>query len=275
MDRSDRNSYRAFTIVELLVAMSITLVLMFLVNRLFFETVRAVGRGAQLSDVLAASRTVSDQIHKDSVAMVGPSEGGFLVIINRRVEDVKFGIYQDGSIKTRAVRSDQLIFIRRAHDLEPLTPGTNNSFNNGARAAYARLWYGHVLRTSETGSSSAGAMLGTDANNLTATNWILGRQALLLAGTGGAAGTNNRVAGATYSDLVGTNPFWLGYSDVSDQTLSNITGSGLGPLNSNLNEAAYRRQAYQYAFPTPDSTGVGNAGELLRVNPVPDGTDFT
>ena len=88
---------RGYTILELLVAVAITLILMMIVNQLFFDTTRAVGHGAALSDILASGREAGRQIQEDAAAMLSaddpgrsgrdPDRGGVLVIINRVIGD--------------------------------------------------------------------------------------------------------------------------------------------------------------------------------------------
>lgn len=259
-----------FTVLELLLATAVTLIMMVLINQLFFNTTQAISRGAALSQVMAGSRAVSEQFEIDFDKMIGPSDGGFLVIINKKYPGVAVKT-KDGEI-TRDVRSDQIVFIRAAVGLEALTPRAANGFANSAGAAHARVWYGHALRTNPDGTGPAGD-LGADPNRI-ATNWILGRQALLLAGAGVPPG-DVQINGTLYDDVVsgytGIPPalrLYSGLTDVSDKTLFDITGPG-GSLSGLLN-SAYRTQAYQYTFALPDGAAPGR----LRVNPLPDGTGF-
>lgn len=273
MKRFAHSRAGGFTILELLVAMSITIVLLFLINRLFFDTVHAVGQGAALGRIFSASRIMGDQIDQDAQYMTGPSEGGFLVIINREIANVTVQIGEREV--SRTVRSDQLVFIRGAEGVEPLAPGGANSFNNGARGSYARVWYGHVLRTNPDGTSAVGALLGNDPNNRLGNEWILGRQALLL--TGGANGSSIYVNGAAYNSIVNglagispTQRLYMGLSDQSRMALYALTGPrGTLTLASSTD---YKGTAYDYTFASSDSGVFGR--QRLRVNPRPDGTTF-
>ncbi len=282
-----------FTMAELLVATGVTVLMLFLVNRLFFDTANAVRKGVAISQVVANSRSISDQIEQDARAMTGPSEGGFLVIINRRYTDVQVPEYvipplitgdptldrpDPQTITQRNVRSDQLVFIRNAEDLEPLTPQSNGSFANGNTATYARVWYGHALRTDPDGTGPSGD-LGTPGgpNDPMQNWWILGRQALLLADSPDFI--QARTA-AFNSPIIGTGAsndplLYMGLTDVANFPLRQITGSeGAVPqpiLHDGLDRDTYQDRAYQYAFVEPDGSTLGR----LRVNPTPNNRTFT
>src|SRR5690606_5748833 len=76
----------------------------------------------------------------------------------------------ESSWTPRDIRTDQIVFFRKADRLESLTPGSNDRFDSDARAAVARVWYGHVYRESPPPSE------------LPVTQMMLGRQAALLVG---------------------------------------------------------------------------------------------
>jgi len=266
-----RGGWRGFTIVELLVAMSITMLMMFLINRLFFDTVNAVGQGMALNHILSDSRTISDQIYDDAEHMVGPSavttqDRGFLVIINQVIPNVTI----KGEANPRNVRSDQLVFIRDAQGLEPLAPGTKNSFSNGSTAPYARVWYGHLRRTLPDGTDSGVLGVNTAGNlNRVGSDWIIGRQALFLAGTSGVAGSNifanDPVNIARYNAVVvnsgttlpvASQVMYMGLSDVANKTLTEVI--------ADVTTGNYNDKAYAHTF----------GAARLRVNPMPDGTTF-
>ena len=75
-----------------------------------------------------------------------------VIIINQKLDAAI--LTKTGEI-IRDVRTDQLVFIRNAVGLEALAPGGTNSFNNGATAEHARVWYGHALRTDAAGTDGA------------------------------------------------------------------------------------------------------------------------
>jgi hypothetical protein len=267
-DRSIGAQLSGFTVLELLLATVVTLIMMILINQLFFNTTQAISRGVALSQIMAGSRAVSEQFEIDFDKMIGPSDGGFLVIINRKYPGVTVKT-KDGEI-TRDVRSDQIVFIRDAAGLEALTPSSTNGFANSTTANHARVWYGHALRTNPDGTGPA-ADLGADPNRI-ATNWILGRQALLLAGAGASNthANNDSVFDTTVAGYTSIPPalaLYSGLTDVSDETLADITGGHL--LASDL-YSSYKTKAYQYTFALFDGAAPGR----LRVNPLPSGTGY-
>lgn len=305
MRRTQRTIPVGFTIVELLIALAVTVVVMTLIGKLFSDTARAVSQGAAMSQILAANRAVSDQIERDADAMISPNDGGFLVIINQAIGDwnndgilagdtdgngivdprqgetptpandpegVAMFLQQGGEAR-RLVRSDQLVFIRKAEDLEPLAPSETNAFNNPHHGSYARMWYGHARRTLPTGLDTGDLGVNTTGNlNRVGTNWILGRQAMVLAdsvtGADIYANGNNAAYNAPIPAFSG-NPgaaylfMYVGLSDLSNVPLNAITGSS-GVLSGNLTDSAYKTAVYNYTFLT----------QRLRVNPSPQGTGF-
>ena len=68
-----RHRSNAFTIIELIVAMGIASLLLFLINNLFFQTTQAVTLGIQTSQVTAGTRTLGDQFERDVKRMLKPS----------------------------------------------------------------------------------------------------------------------------------------------------------------------------------------------------------
>ncbi len=169
----------AFTLTEMLVAIAITGILVLAVNQIFSDVSEAVSIGIGTSDVLKTSRIVEDEVARDAVQMVGPIEGGFIVIVNKRYDD-QFILADDRDASPQqqfSVRSDQLLFIRRRADAEPVAPGATSGYASSSTAPYLRVWYGHVLRTAADGSASGD--LGNAQNEL-ASQWILGRHAMFL-----------------------------------------------------------------------------------------------
>jgi len=266
--------------VELLVATSITLVMLFLIDRVFFDTTQAIGQGVALSKIMSQSRTISEQLERDARAMVGPKtpSGGFLVILNKQIAGVNVIDYV-GNNQPRAIQSDQLLFISEAKSLEAIAPGsTNNYANTAAGAKHVRVWYGHVLRTNPNGTGPGGGGLGAVGSpNEIGTEWILGRQALFLRGLPtGFAGVH--AITALYDsdvDYAMTNPFgggeklYMGLADVCDDELGDITVVGTGTaippqLGDGLPSATYALRSYEYIF----------GQQRLRVNPKPNGNTF-
>lgn len=248
---------RAFTLVELLVAITITVLMLGLVGRIFLDTSAAVSSGISVGRNIEASRTVSDQVQRDAERMIPPNAtvgtpAGFLVILNRRLPAQTFTM-PGGSKYVESIRDDQLVFIAapsNANDFHAVTPATEGGFSSGFSGAYARVWYGHALRTQSTGADPAGD-LGTNENADPA-KWILGRQALLLditpAGPPGiyanGAAYNSPVVGFSTAPTPPTNPdvLFRGLTDLSNATIVNINALLLaaGP--------AYKATAYDFTY---------------------------
>ncbi len=280
-----------FTILEMLVSMSAVMVMLTVISWVFFDTTRSISEGVAMSEALSSSRTISEQLERDAKFMVGPGpSGGFLVIVNRRYTGVRFRSRENpAATQTRNVRSDQLVFFRdtspeSAARLEPLCPGNTNSFSNTTSARHARVWYGHGLRTLPDGSDPAdtdgsGTIDLKDERNDIATNWVLCRQALMLANSPSSIHVNGARFDATTDGYGAFNPLlYMGYSDVSDATLEDLTGpvGDLTDLQDAVDSAEglvppdpdrdYKGQAYRYAFLND---------QRLRVNPTPDDETFT
>lgn len=282
MLRPATQTHAGFTVLELLVAIVATAAMLYVVDQLFLDTVRMMSQGAQISENLATSRTVSEQFQQDAQAMLPAQDAnsidpaGYLIIFNRVIRNVPVLSPDDPSGETtRDIRSDQLMFIRDARGLVPLTPNNTSGFANGATADYARVWYGHVLRTDPDGTGPAAGGLGTGPNRI-GTNWILGRQALLLAG--GDASQIHVNNGAAYNTVVSgygsigvpeeLELNYMALSDVSDQTLDNLTGSA-GVFTT---AGDYVKVGYDHSFAPRGHVAFGR--ERLRVNPVPQANTF-
>ncbi len=184
---------KGFTLVELMVAVSILGIMLFLINELFQTTSAAVTTSVQQSKSVAGTRLIGEQIQSDTDAMLGPDDrrgasGGYLVIIQRRVLNVPLQNTTNlAEFTTPFIRSDQLVFIRNAGGLRSMTPQDADSFRSnlvGKSDDYAKVWYGHPQRLNNDGSipgNTANFQLGgADAGfDRIGSDWILGRQALL------------------------------------------------------------------------------------------------
>lgn len=219
MTRLRRSIQSGFTLMELLVAVALTLIMLVAINRIFSDTQKAIGGGVGLSRVIADSRVMVSQIRRDADMMIGPQRktrkpmhgqwiepmhGGILIIVQREIEAPVPAVGGQGLVM-RKVRSDQLAFIRARGDEDPLTPSGENNYTSLhlPDADFLRVWYGHVRRTSPLGDGNdtadrpddpdrAGALgrqpevvTGPDDQSYTidnelASQWILGRQALFL-----------------------------------------------------------------------------------------------
>jgi len=227
---------RAFTILELIVAISITVIMLLLINTLFQATSNGVSMGMSLSDVIGAGRAISDQIERDADLQLSPggSPNGVLVIVCQKYTAVPYKFR--GKEFTRPVRSDQFMFTRTLGNsannfgAAPITPINDTTFSSATKTEMAgveaiRVWYGHVLKTDETGTAASD--LGTPGPNQYANQWALGRHALFLVG-GTAPTISNYALGATSGSLLAGNvapgePLFKGYTDVAYLSYSGDT----------------------------------------------------
>lgn len=193
----NRPRQHGFTIVELLVTMTILGLMLFLVNQLFNDTSRAVTTSVQVSKTVAASRSINEQLTIDAAAMIGPdsdlnNEGGYIVIIQERLPDVAMLNPQTlGEVPNPVdLRIDQILFIRDAEGLKSMTPSGPNSYGTdivGEAGDRAKVWYGHGQRVLANGQrrtlTLTNAQLGGANAQLdrVGSDFILCRQAMLFA----------------------------------------------------------------------------------------------
>lgn len=197
-----------FSIIELLVAISVLSLMMTLAARIFFDAQKGVQRGIQTSQIIAESRSISQPLTKDVRSMnvfeskYGSNSPGFLIIHQAAFGGVLYpdpdDITDDTSVWTvdrdgdgipnetanpaddDMMRSDQIGFFIDADKLESLTPGEDNRYDSDAKARHARVWIGHAFPADVTPSPAAtDDQPGENGYNL-ASQMILGRQALML-----------------------------------------------------------------------------------------------
>lgn len=210
----------------------VIVIMMTLVGRLFTTTTEAVSRGAGTSDIIAAGEAFASQLRQDADAMVGPhgyvvtgqptptpfanqqAEGGILIIVNQDLTGRVQPLPGAGET-TRAVRRDQLVFIRtRDASQFPICGGDPQTFtphqDNGL-ARFTRVWYGHPKTASLSGSTLSSAW------QTTAVRLVGGRQELFLGDIqgGGMTPAQCRANGAFTTASVawsgGDNPPWSGW----------------------------------------------------------------
>ncbi|NBC10112.1 MAG: prepilin-type N-terminal cleavage/methylation domain-containing protein, partial [Planctomycetes bacterium] len=269
-----------FTIIELLVAITVASLLLFMVNFIFNDAARTVSRGIALSDIIANTRGANDQFAIDASVMVGPSAspasepGGFLVIANHEI-DAKVRRGPTLGEEDVTVRADQLMFIRKRVDggnlLLPISPEATSTFTadfeRGAGPYYAdhvKVWYGHVALTGNDGviANGSGEGLGDGINRI-ANDWILGRHAMFLVDEDQGADLTNIYADSALwnADVNGYNPPTSLPSAVSEAVYAGLTdmaGQILGPeseagsINADLaaatDTADYQARAYSYTY---------------------------
>lgn len=284
-----------FTLVEMLVAISIAAIMFFLINELFNSTQRAVSQGMAVSDIITNTRSAETMLQRDARFMVGPHDvnrddatGGVLVILQHAIDpasgvQIRRGPRGNAQTPDRPIRSDQLMFIRTRENEYPMTPSNANTFtpfNDNGTARYLRVWYGHVSRTNADGSNP-GNLLGQGPERL-ANDWILGRQALFI-GEGGETPPIRAIGGwvnAQVQNVPGNvNNLYMGTADYARFSMfdpnepngcmvgaDTTTGEQAGiRLAASRNLNGYRTVAVEnYTF----------AGARLRVNPFPGNDNY-
>ena len=210
---------RGFTLIEMIVTLSILLVMLGLINFIFRDTQRAVSLGIETGETIGAQRGIASQIRRDFEQLVGPHQGtrpdtddggGFLVLTQKLISDDgangnnglldnneglsielptnNAGANAGTTTEVRLVRSDQIGFIRNRGSDQPVGPRDSDEFTSrrvpdpDRTVDFARVWYGHALRTQENGEPPASnAFLGgSGSGNENPLDWLLARQAIFL-----------------------------------------------------------------------------------------------
>lgn len=247
-----------FTIIELVVAIGLTSVLLFLVSRVFFETQQVLTFGIKTSNALAHARAVGTQLKTDTDAMLPSNatlgQGGYLVIFNGSTEAL---VKQpDGTERLEVIRTDQLVFIRSGGGtMTSLTPVDNSTLSSDFSSDTAKVWYGHARRANTDGTAGVGFGTGLDTF---ANDWVLARHALLMAPTDAAGNDVIASASAVYLDDTrvtastlqrggsyphGPQDASFGFSDLTNQTF--LGGGNVSETLANTGtEADYLDQAF-------------------------------
>lgn len=222
---------RGFTLMELLVSISITTILLLLVGRVFNDTTRTIADSMDVSGVLATTRVMSDQMFDDGSRIITAKANevtqveqleqpaGFLVIVQQRNAGVRFpeirngdrpgdpstwvldadgdGIFGEdggpGETLDDLIRSDQFFFFREGTRVESLTPANSTRYDSDARGSFVRVWYGHIAPPVFDGSGDliAGREPGVAPND-TINALTLGRQGLIIVDNAGKDPVNGQ-----------------------------------------------------------------------------------
>lgn len=274
---------RGFTLIELLISMSLILLLLFLTNILFQGANRVVTTGIQSSKVLAAARTINEQITEDANLMQGPdaTEGGYIVIIQRPVASVAMLDPENLSETTQNLRSDQLVFIRSAANLASMTPEDGDIYRSslmGQAGDFAKIYYGHAQRLQPDGTplgASASHQLGGSSSGLDriGSNWILARQPMLFSPSGLNTASDVHAENAYRASAVLNSGYSSpttnrGITDVTAQSYGPVTQAGPTPpasfLHGLINGGGNTDPAFYY------NTSYYDFSAPLYVNPSPD-----
>ena len=167
---ASRATRRAFTLVELVVALGAALLLTVGVGIIFQNVSAIVSQGSAVAEIDQLARSIESQIREDFESMNAMNaEDTFLTIRNRletdvylreedRLADLREGV--DGTELSRVIREtrlDEIMFIGQSdqaggfpsYELNPL-----NSFDSGGirlannlpTSPHARIYYGHGMR---------------------------------------------------------------------------------------------------------------------------------
>lgn len=208
---------RAFTLVELMLALTIVILLMLGVNTVFRTTVDAVGAGQRLSESTRSQQAAQAVMRSDfDGALADPP---FFIIANDQTfmyqnwddfrsngqggdpENVDLnanGVRGEATVpgervpnyvlNNRSHRIDSVMFFSRGHFRR--NTGSPNSAVSDTTAADAFVWYGHALMPNKSGTTYWGPndpvtgydKLGGPASwyGVFAADWVVSRQAILL-----------------------------------------------------------------------------------------------
>lgn len=186
-----------FTLTELIVAVGLAGILILGIAQVFSSVSRAVETGAASGEVIDRARMTMDRVRRDFEQMVGPREGAVLVIVNHDTGDI--GILPsdvENNEQPRSVRTDQLMFIRRRGELQPIAPSGDDSLTNESSAQYVKLWLGHALEADGDGSAPS-------SMSAPAIDWMLGRQSLFLDSDESNAAAASALASASVDVFTG------------------------------------------------------------------------
>ena len=269
-----------FTVVELMVAVGVAVILMFIVHQVFYASAETLRQGAALSKVIGASRSVNELLANDFDAMVPQSQDGVLVILSRQIIDVNMktrptdpDILPGDFYKKESLRDDQIVFARDRAGIQPLCPNTTSSFYSSASSPRVLIWIGHGLRTEPSGWV-AGTPLGALGPNEIGTNWALARHAMFLGGLTPATGIYiNGTGGVQYNaEIVHTGlaagpphpPSPRRYMGFADYSPSTYLDTVIYDLAGSTSADDYAIRAYEYTF----------GKNRLWINPNPEGPNF-
>lgn len=237
---------RGFTLVELLIAVAVLLIVILATAKIFGSVSRVATLGQANADIMQEVAAIERQMRADLEAI---SPEGFLAIVSHRVRNDIRGttnLLDPSREPDEYLRSDQLVFFAGGTHSQQVYGPTGVNLN--ATSTIARIYYGHgfQLPTAPAGTdlendaanaffppwgppsgtadlvwTNGGANAGTVPVPVTpATDWILARQAILLADDGGGSGTYLNVANST--DLIWNAAIRNSRVDVAASNLNDV-----------------------------------------------------
>jgi hypothetical protein len=240
-----------FTLLELTVSLGVAAVMFLMIDRIFYETQRAVTAGIKTGEIMVKAETIGDQLQRDAEIMLGPKSGsliaerGCLIIGQKlyRAVPIADGNYTpDGNSlqplidtgdsiavgpagRREDIRSDQITFFvdgGASTKIPSLTPRDQSTLAADRHFQYGRVWYGHAAVTKADGNLGTGSfgMFNSHANvnaeNLYANRWVLGRQNLLF-----------RDSAYTFSGGEIYGSYTVSGIDIKPSTTVNVSNSGI------------------------------------------------
>jgi len=279
-----------FTIMELLVAMTLLGLLLFLINTLFQDTARAVTTSAQTSKVLATARVINEQLDDDADKMVGPaaSNGGYIIIFQQKLPTANSFLLNPvtlSQVNVTELRCDHMVFIRDANGLSSMTPQGGTGYRSnlvGQAGDRAKVWYGIAQRTNPDGSNTTHTLGAATAGlDRIGSNFILGRQALLFNPTDVSLATPTKMGIVlsstptaytyTVNQFKGSPVRNTGYSSTptSHKGLTDVTSKSYTAVYNEM--VASGATNINFYLNTAYTDG---GGTRLRVNPSPVATNY-
>jgi len=178
--RTTSKTGRAFTLMEMLVAVALLVLIIVGVGIVFSSAGRAVSVSQVTLELMSNTRAVQQQIERD---IGGISPDGFIVIRSRR----------EDTTQANSRRFDMISFL--AQGSFPNRTGSTNAqpFTDRTVANAARVWYGQLVIEGASPSQLSAVGVNAPPTGTNDRDFILGRHTtLLLAEDGG--GTAERIA---------------------------------------------------------------------------------
>jgi prepilin-type N-terminal cleavage/methylation domain-containing protein len=231
-----RNRHAAFTLMELMISIALALILVLGINEVFGLTAKTIGAGQALASAYQADRGTQVVMANDFKNMVNNApllitscyQPAFRSPADQAANqstnpDIYNPIGQNityplNALSPRVIRLDTISFCAR--DLfQRQTGGVSGAFITPGSSYEAYVWYGHLnigdntMPAPTAWSTSTLPGVGTNAsgnapppgnpNNYYASQWVLGRVALLFQQTTTAASVSGVEYGSTSSVITG------------------------------------------------------------------------
>lgn len=214
---------RGFTMLEMLVALAITIVIVLFINQIMSSVKDAVSSGTSTSRVIQSARVVLDKLAADTENMLGPSGDGVLIITTATVTAP---LSADAPALPRHV--DQIAFLAPRQNEEPICFADDAEMSGTSDAPYVKIWYGHGLPVDADGNDAGAFGAGINQH---AIDWPLCRQVVFLDPTvdpnvnhADTARDDAAVSGGSGTSYPGSpgQQMFRGFADVAHQTLDQL-----------------------------------------------------